>query len=104
MEYLTGPEFAADFAALDQERKRLVLDAVREAMERLMPEAPAVPPGRIKWSASPEWQERIRDAARRLPDDKAIARELGISPNAAKVARWRYAGRRDKPHVARVAA
>jgi hypothetical protein len=41
---------------------------------------------------------------RRLPDDKAIARELGISPNAAKVARWRYAARRDKPHVARIAA
>jgi hypothetical protein len=64
-----------------------------------------VPPaGRIKWSQSPEWQERIREAARRLPDDKAIARELGLSVNAAKVARWRYAGRRDKPHIARIAA
>jgi hypothetical protein len=109
MDYLTGPEFAADFAALDPERKRSALDAVRVALERLLPRPPAVPgvppetwqhPGRVRWSESPEWQERIRDAARRLPDDKAIARELGISPNAAKVARWRYAGRRDKSHVA----
>jgi hypothetical protein len=102
LEYLAG-EFAVDFAALDPERKLLALDAVREAMERLMPQPPAVPAGRVAWSRSPEWQERIRDAARRLPDDKAIARELGISPNAAKVARWRYAGRRDKPRVARIA-
>ena len=104
MDYLTGPEFAADFAALDPERKRIALDAVREAMERLMPQPPAAPAGRVRWSQSPEWQERIRAAARRLPDCKSIARELGISPNAAKVARWRYAGRRDKPHVARIAA
>ena len=104
MDYLTGPEFAVDFATLDRERKRLALDAVREALERLLPEPPAAPAGRVRWSQSPEWQERIREAARRLPNDKAIGRELGINPNAAKVARWRYAGRRDKPHVTRIAA
>jgi hypothetical protein len=103
MEYLTGREFAADFAALDRERKRLALDAVREALERLMPEPPAAPPlGRIMWSQSPEWQQRIRDAAKRWGDDKAIAHELGIGINAARVARWRYVGPLNKPHIARI--
>jgi hypothetical protein len=103
--YLTSEEFVADFAALDPERRWLALEAVREAIERFQPRPPHTPPvGRIKWSRSPEWQQRICDAARRLPDDKAIAREFGLSVNAAKVARWRYAGRRDKPHIARIAA
>jgi hypothetical protein len=102
--YLTSEEFVTDFAALDPDRRWLALEAVREAIERFQPRPPPTPPaGRIKWSRSPEWQERIRDAARRLPDDKAIARELGLSVNAAKVARWRYAGRRDKPHIAQIA-
>jgi hypothetical protein len=104
MDYLTGPDFAADFAALDPEQKRVALGALREAMERLMPQAPVAPTGKVRWSQSPEWQARILDAARRLPDDKAIARELGISPNAAKAARWRYAGPRNRPHVAKIAA
>ena len=103
--YLTSEEFVTDLAALDPERRWLALEAVREALDPFQPKAPPVPPtGRIKWSRSPEWQERIRNAARRLPDDKAIARELDLSVNAAKVARWRYAGRRDKPHIARIAA
>jgi hypothetical protein len=39
-----------------------------------------------------------------LPDDRAIARELGLSLGAASTARYRYAGRRQKPHIARLAA
>ncbi len=94
--------FLPDFAALDPERRLLALQAVDAAFDRLAGREAPAPAERIPWARSPEWQDRIRDAARRLPDDRSIARELGISANAAKVARWRYAGRRDKPHVARI--
>jgi len=47
----------------------------------------------IDQGKSPEWQERVRDAARRLPDDRAIARELGLSVGAAAMARQLFAGR-----------
>jgi hypothetical protein len=103
--YLKSDEgFLADFAALDPERRWLALEAVAAALERFRPPT-AARVGRIKWKSSPEWQERIRDAARRWSDDKTIARELGLSVGAARTARHRYAGpRRDKPHIARIAA
>jgi hypothetical protein len=72
--YLNSDDgFLADFAALDPERRWLALEAVAAAMERFRPPTTA-PVGRIKWKSSPEWQEGIRDAARRLPDDKTRAR------------------------------
>jgi hypothetical protein len=102
--YLTNDDgFAADFVRLSPEQKWLALEAVSAAIERLRPPT-AAPVGRVKWKSSPEWQERIRDAARRLPDDRTIARELGLSVGAARTARHRYAGRRAKPHIARIAA
>jgi hypothetical protein len=101
--YLSAPDgFAADFVQLNGEQKLLALTAVADALARFQP-APASPAGRIPWSKSPEWQERVRDAARRLPDDRAIARELGLSVGAAAMARQRFAGRRNR-HTARLAA
>jgi hypothetical protein len=59
--------FAADFVHLNAEQKLLAMEAVAAALERFRPKA-AAPAGRIAWSKSPEWQERVRDAACRLPD------------------------------------
>ena len=102
--YLAADDgFAADFAHLNAEQRVLALKAVADALARFQP-SPAPSAGRIAWSRSPEWQERVRDAASRLPDDRAIARELGLSLGAASTARYRYAGRRQKPHIARLAA
>lgn len=101
--YLASPDgFAADFVQLNAEQKLLAADAVASALGRLRPKQ-AAPAGRIAWSKSPEWQDRVRDAARRLPDDRAIARELGLSVGAAAMARQRFAGRRNR-HTARLAA
>jgi hypothetical protein len=94
--------FVADFVHLNAEQKLLAMEAAAAALERFRPKA-AVPAGRIAWSKSLEWQERVRDAARRLPDDRAIARELGLSVGAAAMARQRFAGRRNR-HTARLAA
>jgi hypothetical protein len=101
--YLASPGFLANLAALDPVRRVLALEAVGEAIARVGPAPVAHVATRIRWT--PEWQARVRDAARRLPDDRAIARELGLSTNVARMARWRYVGpRHDKPHVARIAA
>ena len=94
--YLTAPDgFAADFVHLNAEQKLLAANAVATAIERLRPR-PAAPAGRVAWSKSPEWQERVRNAASRLPDDRAIARELGLSVGAAAMARQRFAGKRNR--------
>jgi hypothetical protein len=94
--YLSAPDgFAADFVHLNAEQKLLATDAVAAALDRFRPK-PAAPAGRIAWSKSPEWQERVRNAAGRLPDDRAIARELGLSVGAAAMARQRFAGRRNR--------
>jgi hypothetical protein len=66
--------FAADFVHLSAEQKWLALEAVSAAIERFRPPT-AAPVGRIKWKSSPEWQERIRDAA------------LGLSVNSTRAAR-----------------
>jgi hypothetical protein len=101
--YLSAPDgFAADFVQLNAEQKLLAFSAVGAALDRLRPK-PAAPVGRIAWSKSPEWQERIREAAARLPDDRDVARELGLTYSAVTSARHRYAGRRNR-HTARLAA
>jgi hypothetical protein len=101
--YLAADDgFAADFVHLNAEQKLLATEAVAAALDRFRPK-PAAPAGRVPWSKSPVWQERVRDAARRLPDDRAIALELGLSVGAAAMARQRFAGRRNR-HTARLAA
>jgi hypothetical protein len=101
--YLAGETFLTAFQALDPARRWLALEAVRDAMGRFLP-APAAPvAGRVRWT--PEWQERVRAAAARLPDDASIGRALGLSTNVARMGRWRYAGpRREKAHIAQIAA
>jgi hypothetical protein len=71
--YLKRERFVADFVHLCAEQKWRALEAVSAAWSG--PALPAASPvGRIVRARSPEWQERIRDAARRLPDDKSIVR------------------------------
>src|ERR1700741_2752964 len=72
--YLGGEAFAASFAALDPARRLLALQAAADAIARFDSKPPAPVAEGVRWT--PEMQERIRDAARRLPDDRAIAREL----------------------------
>jgi hypothetical protein len=101
--YLAGETFLTAFQALDPTRRLLALQAVRDAMGHSLPKPAAPVAGRIRWT--PEWQDRIRAAAARLPDDASIGRALGLSTNVARMGRWRYAGpRRDKAHIARIAA
>ncbi len=104
--YLAGPEFLESFQALDPARRVLALQAAGAALERavVVPAAsgPRVVEVPIRVSWTEERKEQLRQAARRLPDDRAIARELGLSPNAAKVARWKYVGpKRSTPHISR---
>jgi hypothetical protein len=97
--YLTGPEFLASFEALDPSRRLLAIQAVAVALDRLTSLPPATA-ARTKWTE--ERKEQLREAARRLPDDRAIARELGLPLNATKVARWQYVGpKRSTPHISR---
>jgi hypothetical protein len=101
--YLAGPDFLASFQALDPARRLLALQAAGAALDRL-PIKPGVrtvePTMRLKWTDP--MKHRLRDAARRLPDDKAIARELGLPVKKTKSMRWKLVGpRRSTPHISR---
>jgi hypothetical protein len=101
--YLTGPNFLASFQALDPARRLLALQAAGDALDRLPMERgvrAAEPAIRLKWTDP--MKDRLRDAARRLPDDKAIARELGLPLKKTKSMRWKLVGpRRSTPHISR---
>jgi hypothetical protein len=99
--YLSGSDFLGSFARLDAQRRLLALEAVTQAFDRLVG-PPAAPTARIKWTDNEALKERIREAARRLPTDRAIARELGLPLTVVKPARWRYVGpKRSVPHISR---
>jgi hypothetical protein len=83
--YLAGPEFLAGFQALDPERRLLAIQAVAVALDRLS-SPPATPGPKVRWTE--ERKAQLREAAARLPSDRALARELGLPLNATKVARW----------------
>jgi hypothetical protein len=101
--YLAGPDFLASFQMLDPERRLLALQAAGVALDRL-PIEPGVrtvePAIRIKWTD--QMKDHLREAARRLPDDKAIARELRLPLTKTKAMRWKLVGpRRSTPHISR---
>jgi hypothetical protein len=88
---------------LDPARRLLALQATGAALDRL-PMEPSVrtvkPVARLKWTDP--MKDRLREAARRLPDDKAIARELGLPVKKTKSMRWKLVGpRRSTPHISR---
>jgi hypothetical protein len=104
--YLSSENFLASFRALDPTRHVLALQAAGTALERSVA-APAesatrvVEGGiRVKWTDA--MRDRLCEAACRLPDDKAIARELGLPLTKTKAMRWKLVGpRRSTPHISR---
>src|SRR5262245_46400442 len=103
--YLSSEDFLASFRALDPARRVLALLAAGAALERsVAPVDPATrvvePRIRVKWTDA--MRDRLREAARHLPDDKAIARELGLPLTKTKAMRWKLVGpRRSTPHISR---
>jgi hypothetical protein len=104
--YLAGPDFLDAFQALDPARRVLALQAAGAALERAVAARaePAIrgieAPFRLVWTDP--MRDRLREAARRLPNDKAIARELGLPLTKAKAMRHKLVGpKRTTPHISR---
>lgn len=96
--FLDGAEYAAAFAALDagQKAKVRVLTgkAYVKAEQKLKPIPRYSKRGWRAWDA--ERIAKLEAAERKHGTDEGIARELGLSLGAARMARWRYIGGRGR--------
>lgn len=101
--YLAGPEFLASFQALDPARRVLALQAAGAALERSVTtpaSGPRVAEAQLRLVWTDAMKDHLCDAARRLPDDKAIARELGLPLKKTQSMRHKLVGpKRSTPHI-----
>jgi hypothetical protein len=92
---VTSDAFLASLGKLDATRRLLALNSVAAAFERLA--TPAARRTRLVWTDA--MRDRLREAARRLPDDKAIASELGLPVGKVRPMRHALCGKRSTPHI-----
>jgi hypothetical protein len=94
--YVEGPKFQATLNALDPKRRALAMQAVARAYAAFGPQ-PQRPKARVRWT--PELNEKLKAAAIRLPDNRALADELALPYMAVKIMRWRLLGKKAVPHI-----
>ena len=96
--YVSSDAFMTNLAKLDPTRRLLALQGVRVAFDRLESPVPAAPAPRVWWTEARKAQ--LREAAARLPTDRALARELGVPITKAKAKRWLLLGaKRSTAHI-----
>lgn len=93
--FVSRPSFMADLTRLDLKQRMKVMELLGATQNACNGRRPIPKTGTVrveKWDAA--MIAKLRAAEAKHGDDKGIARELGIPLDAARVARWKYIGRR----------
>jgi len=99
-DFLASPKYAENYAALSPLHRVAVAKAMARAFEATDQKAPLPRFSKRGWRTwDAERIAKLKAADAKHGNDEGIAREMGISLKAAKAARWRHIGRRQRPSV-----